>query len=99
MLFFKLILQRDLYAFSVPFLMASGTSFALPCPTPKLPFLSPTTTNAEKLNRRPPLTTLAHRLMLTTFSINSEFSAGRGVSSTDFLLPPPLELNELFLLL
>src|SRR5579862_2451218 len=33
-----------------------------------LPFWSPTTVRAAKLNRRPPLTTLAQRLMKTTFS-------------------------------
>src|ERR1700722_17970476 len=34
-----------------------------------LPFWSPTTVSAAKLKRRPPLTTLAQRLMKTTFSI------------------------------
>src|SRR5271170_5595099 len=34
-----------------------------------LPFWSPTTVSAAKLNRRPPFTTLAQRLMKTTFSI------------------------------
>src|ERR1700690_45655 len=34
-----------------------------------LPFWSPTTVRAAKLKRRPPLTTLAQRLMKTTFSI------------------------------
>src|ERR1700678_892894 len=33
-----------------------------------LPFWSPTTVSAAKLNRRPPLTTFAQRLMKTTFS-------------------------------
>src|SRR5207253_6570858 len=43
--------------------MASGTSAALPLPTPTRPCSSPTTTSAVKLNRLPPLTTLATRLM------------------------------------
>ena len=58
-------------AFSTPFRMASGTSFALPRPQPTFPSRLPTTTRALKLNRRPPLTTLATRLILTTLSINS----------------------------
>src|SRR3989441_3184398 len=48
--------------------MASGTSAALPLPTPTRPCSSPTTTSAVKLNRLPPLTTLATRLMYTTLS-------------------------------
>ena len=48
--------------------MASVTSFALPNPTPTVPFPLPTTTIALKLNLRPPFTTLATRLMCTTFS-------------------------------
>src|SRR5690349_18718761 len=51
--------------------MASATSPALPRPTPTLPRLSPTTTRALKLKRRPPFTTLAERLMNTTFSVSS----------------------------
>jgi hypothetical protein len=35
---------------------------------PTLPLPSPTTESAEKLKRRPPFTTLAQRLMKTTFS-------------------------------
>ena len=35
----------------------------LPTPTPTLPLLSPTTTTARKLKRRPPCTTLAVRAM------------------------------------
>src|SRR5580698_6436834 len=48
--------------------MASGTSPALPNPTPTWPFWSPTTTRAAKLKRRPPFTTLAQRFTKTTFS-------------------------------
>ncbi len=53
---------------STPFWMAAGTSLAFPCPTPTRPAPSPTTTSAVKLNRRPPLTTLATRLIETTRS-------------------------------
>src|SRR5690349_10132656 len=56
---------------SPPLRMASATSPALPRPTPTRPRLSPTTTKALKLKRRPPLTTLAERLMKTTFSVSS----------------------------
>src|SRR5210317_831904 len=56
-------------AFSTPLRIASGTSFALPRPYPTFPLPSPTTTRAEKLNRRPPLTTLAVRLMWITRSV------------------------------
>ena len=44
---------------------------ALPRPTPTWPRPSPTTTSAVKENRRPPLTTLATRLMETTRSFKS----------------------------
>src|SRR3954468_12671502 len=39
-----------------------------------MPSPSPTTTSAVKLNRRPPLTTLATRLMVTTRSTKAVFS-------------------------
>ena len=58
-------------ACSMPLRIASGTSFALPRPKPTRPLLSPTTTSALKLKRRPPFTTLATRLMWTTFSFSS----------------------------
>ena len=48
---------------------ASDTSFALPVATPTLPLPSPTATSALNEKRRPPLTTLATRLMATTFSM------------------------------
>src|SRR5690606_17939532 len=63
-------LNRFFRAFSLPLRIASGTSFALPKPTPTCPSSSPTTTSAEKLNRRPPLTTLATRLMWMTRSLS-----------------------------
>src|SRR6266542_1942379 len=47
---------------------ASLTSFALPVAMPTLPLPSPTATSALKLKRRPPFTTLATRLIATTFS-------------------------------
>src|SRR5688572_13437403 len=57
-------------AISAPLRIASGTSLALPSPAPTRPWPSPTTTSALKLNRRPPLTTLATRLILMTRSSN-----------------------------
>ena len=55
----------------IAFLIASGTSAALPFPTPTWPFPSPTTTTALNLKVLPPLTTLATLLIATTFSFNS----------------------------
>src|SRR5512138_756514 len=69
--------------------MASGTSFALPSPTPTWPAPSPTTTSAEKLKRRPPFTTLATRLMWTTLSWSSRSFALMGVA----IVFPGLELQ------
>src|SRR5581483_9447535 len=45
-----------------------------------MPLPSPTTTRAVKLNRRPPLTTLATRLMVTTRSTYAVFSAAGAAS-------------------
>src|SRR5262245_1841631 len=56
------------FASSTPLRIDSGTSPALPRPTPTWPSPSPTTTTALKLKRRPPLTTLATRLIWTTRS-------------------------------
>ena len=58
-------------ASSIAFLIASGTSAALPFPTPICPASSPTTTTALNLNVLPPLTTFATLLIETTFSFNS----------------------------
>src|SRR3982750_1005634 len=69
-------LKRFFFACSPPLRIASGTSFALPRPAPTCPWPSPTTTSAEKLKRRPPLTTLATRLMWTTRSFSSGRSFG-----------------------
>src|ERR1700742_3657715 len=63
---------RFFLACSMPFLMAMGTSRALPMPNPAWPRLSPTTTRAEKLKFLPPLTTLVTRLMAMTSSLRSE---------------------------
>src|SRR5215471_17023336 len=60
--------KKCFLASSTPLAMAAGTSLALPYPTPTIPLPSPTTTSAVKLKRRPPLTTLATRLMVTTCS-------------------------------
>src|SRR5438874_713091 len=62
------IRMRFFFASSTPLRIASGTSPALPRPTPTWPPPSPTTMTALKLNRRPPLTTLATRLIWTTRS-------------------------------
>src|SRR5689334_16343356 len=72
--------NRFFLAFSPPLRMASGTSLALPRPTPTWPAPSPTTTRAEKLNRRPPFTTLATRLMFTTRSSRSFGLIGAAMS-------------------
>ena len=62
------ILMMFFLASSTPLRIASGTSPALPRPTPTWPAPSPTTIIALKLKRRPPLTTLATRLIWTTRS-------------------------------
>src|SRR5690349_7912456 len=55
----------------MPFLIAEGTSLALPTPKPTTPWPSPTTTRALKLRFLPPLTTLVTRLIETTVSFRS----------------------------
>ena len=55
-------------ASSIPLRIASGTSPDLPIPKPTLPLPSPTTTRAENLYMRPPLTVLDTRLIVTTLS-------------------------------
>src|SRR3954447_19488672 len=62
---------KPFLAASMPFLMADGTSFALPTPKPTTPWPSPTTTYALKLRFLPPLTTFVTRLMDTTVSFKS----------------------------
>ena len=56
-------LNMFFFASSTPFLMAMGTSWDLPMPTPTRPLPSPTTTSAVSAKRRPPLTTFDTRLM------------------------------------
>src|SRR5688500_3652879 len=51
---------------------ASETSLALPVAKPTRPLPSPTATSALNEKRRPPFTTLATRLIATTFSMRSE---------------------------
>src|SRR5215467_4688114 len=79
---------RSFLACSTDFLIASGTSRALPSPTPTCPRLSPTTTSAVKENRRPPLTTLATRLMATTRSVRSSALASIFASATQSPVVP-----------
>src|SRR5882757_11465106 len=64
---------RFFFAASMPFLIADGTSFALPMPKPTTPWPSPTTTSALKLRFLPPLTTLVTRLICTTLSLMSSW--------------------------
>src|SRR5215472_8413676 len=73
--------MRPRRAASVALRIASGTSRALPWPKPTRPFRSPTTTRAAKPKRLPPFTTLATRLMLTSFSVNSVSSRSRDCRS------------------
>src|SRR4051794_12597275 len=61
----------DFFADSIAFLMAEGTSLALPTPNPTTPCPSPTTTSALKLRFLPPLTTFVTRLIETTVSLRS----------------------------
>src|SRR5262245_52654104 len=79
-------LNMFLRAWSLPLRIASGTSLALPSPTPTCPDSSPTTTSAEKLKRRPPFTTLATRLMWITrsFSLSSSICSNAMRESPNF---------------
>src|SRR6185295_5733928 len=81
---------RSFLACSTALRIASGTSCALPRPTPTWPRPSPTTTSAVNENRRPPLTTLATRLMETTRSFNSSTLGSIFASATQLLLALPL---------
>src|SRR5688572_31749448 len=68
-------LIKFFFASSIPFVIASCTSFAFPKPCPTTPFSFPTTTNAEKLNERPPFVVFTTRLMATTLSFSSRSPA------------------------
>src|ERR1700676_525303 len=59
--------------------MAIGTSRAFPIPNPAWPWLSPTSTSAEKLRFLPPLTTLVTRLMAMTSSLRSDGFTSRSL--------------------
>src|SRR5699024_6821096 len=90
---------RPFFALSIAFLIASGTSSAFPMPKPILPFLSPTTTTAAKRKLRPPFTTLATRLMVTTRSSNSVLFVSlflANVTFPSFYIQIPVQLHELF---
>src|SRR3990172_2392293 len=81
-------------ACSVALRMASGTSRALPAPWPTRPLPSPTITSAAKPKRRPPLTTLATRLMPTSFStrsLSSRVRSRRSPRGDLAILPGSLE--------
>src|SRR6516225_6883988 len=86
-------------ACSVALRIASGTSRALPAPWPTRPLASPTTTRAAKPKRRPPFTTLATRLMLTSFSTSSLSSRLRSRSPPRSRRSPPLSLRAMQALL
>src|SRR4051812_43170218 len=76
----------DFFADSIPFLIADGTSFALPTPKPTTPRPSPTTTSALKLRFLPPLTTFVTRLIDTTLSLMS--SCDGSMRSRVFMCSP-----------
>src|SRR5262249_14945327 len=76
---------RSFLACSTALRIASGTSWALPRPTPTWPRPSPTTTSAVNENRRPPLTTLATRLIETTRSFSSSTLGSILASATQYL--------------
>src|SRR5262249_10340341 len=59
---------RFFFAASTPFLIAKGTSRALPVPKPTCPASSPTTTRAANERFLPPFTTLVTRLIEISWS-------------------------------
>src|SRR6185503_3089009 len=67
---------RFFFAASTAFLIAKGTSRALPVPKPTCPPSSPTTTSAANERFLPPLTTFVTRLMEITWSFRSSPCAG-----------------------
>src|SRR5437879_4700750 len=77
---------RSFFACSTAFGIAPGTSWACPRPRPTWPRPSPTTTSAVNENRRPPLTTLATRLIDTTRSVSSSTLGSIFASATQILL-------------
>src|SRR5665213_2212600 len=91
-----LILRRFFLAASIPFLIAAGTSLALPVPNPTICAPgSPTTTRAEKLIFLPPLTTFVTRLIETTCSLRFRFADSiRFVGVVDITFYNPLGLEQ-----
>src|SRR5258706_1961265 len=87
--------MRLFFAASIPFLIADGTSFALPTPKPTTPWPSPTTTSALKLRFFPPLTTFVTRLIETTVSLISSCDAST-FSRLRFICAIVLELQTRF---
>ena len=79
----------------MPFLIADGTSLALPTPNPTTPWPSPTTTRALKLRFLPPLTTFVTRLMDTTVSLISSCDASI-FSRVLFIIAMRLKLQTCF---
>src|SRR5688500_12624409 len=86
---------RFFFAASIPFLIADGTSLALPTPKPTTPCPSPTTTSALKLRFLPPLTTFVTRLIETTVSLISSCDAST-FSRVRFISAMRLELQTCF---
>ena len=82
-------------ASSIAFLIASGTSAALPFPIPTCPFSSPTTTTALNLKFLPPLTTFATLLIATTFSFNSIACSSRNLNVPPYFKTLILPLSQL----
>src|SRR5688500_1414957 len=78
----------------MPFLIADGTSLALPTPNPTTPWPSPTTTRALKLRFLPPLTTFVTRLIETTLSLISSCDAS--IFSRVRFINATLELQTCF---
>src|SRR5580765_3232581 len=95
-----LTLRRFFLAASIPFVIAAGTSLALPVPNPTMRAPgSPTTTRAEKLRFLPPLTTLVTRLIETTCSLRFRFADSMrlvGVVDITFYNPLGLEYEPAF---
>src|SRR5215213_713750 len=67
---------RLFFAASIAFLMATGTSRALPVPKPTWPAPSPITTSAANERFLPPLTTFVTRFIEMTWSVRSSPCAG-----------------------
>src|ERR671923_177147 len=89
---------RLLRAFSTAFWIARGTSRAFPYPIPTTDSSSPTATSAVNEKRRPPLTTLATRLISMTRSCRSRpcgltVSVGIFIGRVEGSESKPLELE------